>query len=258
MMKIKRTAGALVAGVAAISLGVVPFAAAAPGDLSEAEAAELAFMREEERVARDLYQAFFDMYDGARPFSRIVNAEQQHYDQVGNLLVTYGIADPSAGLSAGTYSNQALQELYNTWYAAGSASLEAAYQVGVDLETRDIADLEDAIAATGTDAVKVVFERLQAGSENHLTAFTNAVNGQIGTGIKAGNPQGNGQRAGMAGQGMGRGGQGQQGAGLGTGAPQGQQAGRQGTGSQNGTQQGPRDGSGPLGDGSGICPVTQG
>ena len=100
MKQTKRMVGWLVAGTAALSLGLVPLAAADPGTLSENESAELSFMREEERLARDLYQAFADKYDGARPFSMIVKAEQKHHDAVGTLMTRYDVADSSAGLPA--------------------------------------------------------------------------------------------------------------------------------------------------------------
>ena len=77
MKQTKRMVGWLVAGTAALSLGLVPLAAADPGTLSENESAELSFMREEERLARDLYQAFADKYDGARPFSMIVSTADE-------------------------------------------------------------------------------------------------------------------------------------------------------------------------------------
>ena len=249
MKQTKRMVGWLVAGTAALSLGLVPLAAADPGTLSENESAELSFMREEERLARDLYQAFADKYDGARPFSMIVKAEQKRHDAVGTLMTRYDVADSSAGLPAGDYAFDALDELYQTWYAQGSASIESAYQVGVDLETRDIADLKEAIAAATQDDVKATLERLLSGSENHLAAFEKAVDGQVGTGTQAG------QQAGRGGKGMAGGGQqAQQGPmdGTGTGTPQGQQAGR-GAGTQ--AQQGPMDGTGPMA-GTEDCPAV--
>ena len=245
MKKIKRMAGWLVAGTAALSLGLVPLAAADPGTLSEAESAELSFMREEERLARDLYQAFSDQYDGARPFSMIVKAEQKHHDTMGSLLTQYGVTDSSAGLPAGDYAFDALDELYNTWYAQGSASIEAAYQVGVDLETRDIADLKEALAAATQDDVKAALERLLSGSENHLAAFERAVDGQV-SGAQAG------QRAGRGGRGAAAGGQQAQGPMDGTGT---QQAGRAGRSANAQAQQGPMDGTGPLA-GTADCPAV--
>ena len=164
-------------------------------------------------------------------------------------MTRYDVADSSAGLPAGDYAFDALDELYQTWYAQGSASIESAYQVGVDLETRDIADLKEAIAAATQDDVKATLERLLSGSENHLAAFEKAVDGQVGTGTQAG------QQAGRGGKGMAGGGQhAQQGPmnGTGTGTQQGQQAGRR-AGTQ--AQQGPMDGTGPMA-GTEDCPAV--
>ena len=96
-------------------------------------------------MAHDLYQLFSDRYDGARPFSMIVRSETQHTAAVRNLLATYGIADPTTTLPAGTYATPAIQALYDQLKAAGLVSVDAAERVGVDLETRDIADLKAAL-----------------------------------------------------------------------------------------------------------------
>ena len=104
-----RISALAVAGIAAFSLTALPMAFADDGELSDAEIAGLIFSREEERLARDLYQAFSDQYDGARPFSKIVASEQRHFDAVGRLLTQYGIDDPAAGATAGSFSDATLQ-----------------------------------------------------------------------------------------------------------------------------------------------------
>ena len=82
-----------------------------------------------------------------------------------------------------------------------------ALKVGIDLETRDIADLRAQIAETTEADAKRVFGNLLNGSENHLKAFTNASEGrQGGSGGGSGNGQQNGQGNGpRAGQGAGQG-----------------------------------------------------
>lgn len=215
-----------VTSVAAGVSGVGQLAAADP-----ALAARLTFSREEERLARDLYQHFSDRYAGARPFSMIVRSEQQHFDAVGRLLSSYAVPDPAAGRAPGDYADPQLTQLWKQWTSQGSASLQAAYQVGVELEQRDIADLDKAIAATTQADVKQVLGHLVAGSRNHLRAFTAAASGQtvgscdgtgIGNGPGAGNGPGTGHGPGMGnGPGTGRGPAGmgnRQGAGNGTGA----------------------------------------
>jgi hypothetical protein len=185
---------AAAAPVGAGPVGAAPVIAAADPAL----AAQLAFAREEERLARELYQLFSDSYGGARPFSMIVRSEQRHVDAIGRLLVSYGIADPSAGRPAGSYADPQLQLLYDTWKAQGSSSELAAAQVGVELEKRDIADLEKAISQVTLADVKAVLERLLAGSRNHLAAYTAAATGQP-TGSADGVCDGTGAGPGRAG-----------------------------------------------------------
>ncbi|MEZ5092080.1 DUF2202 domain-containing protein [Nocardioides sp.] len=184
----------------------------------------LAFNRDEERMARDLYTLFADTY-GTGPFERIADSEQQHFDAVGSLLDSYGIDDPAVGLEAGEYADPAVQQLYDDWKAQGLESLDAALQVGVELEERDIADLEDTLDRVDQADVQAVLSRLLAASQMHLRAFTAWVDGDT-TGL-GGNGRGSGQ-------GMG------QGMGQGTGRGMGQGMGRGSAG----------------GDGTGDCPMS--
>jgi hypothetical protein len=147
---------------------------------TDAELAKsLQFMREEERMARDLYKAFADLYDDAVPFSRITVSEDRHYDAVGTLLDRFDVADPSTGKAAGTYADATIQKLYTDWLAQGKKSVDAAYDVGVALETRDIADLKAAINDTSDAYVKQVYTNLLGASEQHLRAYQAAADGKV-------------------------------------------------------------------------------
>ena len=201
----------LVAGQAfAAAPGAMTTTATTAATATDSEvAAALAFSREEERMARDLYAALAAQYDGARPFSTITRSEQRHFDAIGTLLDQYDVADPSAGKTAGTYAIPAVQALYDGWLKDGKASLDAAYQVGVELEKRDIADLEKTIADDLPADVDAVLGRLLNGSRNHLAAYERAVDGDLGTGTPGTNRNGprmmNGRDGAGAGMGNGRG-----------------------------------------------------
>ena len=231
-------AALILAGGAAVSAGaatgVAPTSVVATATATDPALAKgLAFTREEEKMARDLYQALADHSDGALPFSMIVNSEQRHFD--GRMLERYSVTDPAAGKQAGSYADPTIQKLYDGWLAEGKTSLAAAYGVGVELEKRDIADLEKAIAATSAADVKQLYTNLQRASEHHLAAFEAAVDGRtMGTGM------GTGMGAGM---GTGMNGQGQMGRGNGNGNGNGQ--GRMGSGLERGP------GAGNAGD----CPL---
>ncbi|MFN8098723.1 MAG: DUF2202 domain-containing protein [Dermatophilaceae bacterium] len=191
--------------------GAIAWAASAPSGThiegagvtaSSASADLLRFSREEERLARDLYAALAAAHDGARPMSMITRSEQQHYSAVGALLATYHVPDPSNGLGAGTYAFPELQRLYDDWLARGRTTLAAAYQVGVELEQRDIADLERALGTSTPTDVKTVLTNLLGGSRRHLAAYQRAASG-----VTAGGPG----RQVAGDQGMRRGGQGRPG-----------------------------------------------
>ena len=208
---------------------------AAPGALDPALAARLAALVDEERMAHDLYQLFSDSYGQARPFSMIVRSETQHVAAMRSLLAAYGMSDPTTSLGAGSYATPAIQALYDQWKTAGLASVSAAEQVGVDLETRDIADLEAVLATTVPADVRATLERLVAASKNHLRAFTTAVGTSGDAGMPCGEdcPAADSQRGPGNGMGNGMG----NGTGNGTGNGMGNRTG--GAGAGNGCSSGP-------------------
>jgi len=149
---------------------VAPVAPAAA--LSTQEKAALQYMREEELVAHDLYTAFAAKFGSVPAFARIAASETQHASAVKVLLDRYGVADPAVKHVAGTFSDPALQALYDRLLAKGSVSLSAAADVGVLVEKQDIADLQARLRIVKASDVKTVFNALLAGSQNHLRAFT--------------------------------------------------------------------------------------
>jgi len=145
--------------------------------LTDAEIAGLLFMREEEKLAGDVYRALNDQW-GGNVFINIAESENMHTESVLALLDAYGIADP-AKTEAGQFSNRDLQALYDQLTAQGSQSLQDAYLVGGAIEEIDILDLETHIAETDRDDIIQVYENLLRGSENHLRAFVRVFENQI-------------------------------------------------------------------------------
>lgn len=138
--------------------------------ITDAEAAGLLFMREEEKLARDVYLTFADMW-GSRIFSNIQGAEQMHMDSMLGLIETYGLTDPVGDNEIGVFVDPELQQMYDELVAAGSVSVEAALEVGGLIEEVDIEDLAIYIEATNAADIITAYEHLLSGSENHLRAF---------------------------------------------------------------------------------------
>lgn len=87
-------------------------------ELSEDEIAGLLFMREEEKLAHDVYQAMYALW-GMPIFANIAESELTHTEAVKGLLNGYGIADPAESLPAGVFSDANLQALYDQLIAQG-------------------------------------------------------------------------------------------------------------------------------------------
>lgn len=177
----------------------VQLAAIPATDLSAEESAALLYMREEEKLARDVYNQLYTLW-GQPVFQNIAASEQTHTDEIKLLLDRYVLADPA--LDPGQFTDANLQALYDQLIAQGSVSLEEAMKVGVLIEETDIADLQARLAQTDNADIQLVYNNLMNASYNHLAAFNGTAggNGQQG-GNGNGNGGGNGQ-AGGAGQGQ--------------------------------------------------------
>ena len=141
-----------------------------PSDLSTTEASALVFMREEEKLARDVYQLLYTQW-GQKVFSNIAASEQRHMDAVALLLTRYNLPDPAAATGTGVFQDPHVQELFNALMAQGQTSLIAALTVGATIEDLDIQDLQTRIAATDNADIALVFNELMKGSRNHMRAF---------------------------------------------------------------------------------------
>ena len=139
-------------------------------ELDDAEAATLLFMREEERLARDVYVEMGIVWQ-ALLFDNIAQSEQTHMDSVKSAMDRYALPDPSDTTQSGVYADPALQSLYDELMARGESSYMDALHVGALIEEVDIADLEAAITETDNTDLQTLYSNLQRGSRNHLRAF---------------------------------------------------------------------------------------
>ncbi|MEA2009705.1 MAG: DUF2202 domain-containing protein [Actinomycetota bacterium] len=138
--------------------------------LTDIEVEGIMFMREEEKLAYDVYVTFADMY-GQPIFSNIAAAETQHMAAVLGLIEAYELDDPVDDSPVGVFANQDLQSLYDELIAQGSVDLAAALEVGAVIEEVDIVDLQDYLDVTSNPDIIQVYENLLRGSENHLRSF---------------------------------------------------------------------------------------
>ena len=153
------------------------------GTLSAVEENGLILMREEEKLARDVYNALYETWN-LPIFRNIAESEQQHTEAVKLLLEAYDIEDPAADDVPGRYDDPELQKLYDDLTARGRKSLSDALTIGATIEDLDIYDLQRLLEEANNEEVKVLYQNLMKGSRNHMRSFIGQLERE-GTSYKA-------------------------------------------------------------------------
>lgn len=148
-------------------IGQLPYETPSP-----AERSTLLFMIEEEKLARDVYDLFYETW--RKPiFDNIAASEENHMYALRVLLNKYAITDPSLDYDAGHFQNQELRELYLNLTTKGQRSYEKALEMGAMIEEMGIADLILAQQETDKQDINLLYDHLQSASANHLRIFYN-------------------------------------------------------------------------------------
>jgi hypothetical protein len=143
-----------------------PESTASTGDL----ASDLYALREEEKLARDVYRTSSARW-GLAAFLRIAESEQRHFDHVGALLGPRDLVDPVRDDAVGAFVAPRFSSLFLELSERSARSELDALLVGALIEELDIADLDGMLARTSDGEVRQVYELLRCGSRNHLRAF---------------------------------------------------------------------------------------
>ena len=163
-------------------------------------------MREEEKLARDVYLTFADMYPDQNVFSNIATkSEQTHTDTMRDKLEQFGLPDPnpntnalpfSIGIFKGSEWGSYFTKNYYELTTKGSNSELDALYVGAfieELDMHDIADCPQVMVDSGyrdpcglnyTDERGLInaYRSLIDGSENHLRDYVGQIEAIIGYG----------------------------------------------------------------------------
>ena len=180
--------------------------AAEVSGLDATEASHLTFMREEEKLARDVYLTLAELYPGQQVFSRIATrAEQTHTDTMRDKLDQFNLPDPnpdtnnlpdSLGVFTGEEWGWYFKEKFDLLTAQGKESEIAALYVGALIEELDMHDIAVCpqvmidrgfsspcgLEYTDERALQTAYSALISGSESHLRAYVGQIEAVIGVG----------------------------------------------------------------------------
>ena len=143
---------------------------AAPLKLTASEISHLQFIREEEKLARDIYLLLAEQWE-LRIFAKIAESEQRHTDAVRLVLEKYGATDPAKATLPGIFADKNLQDLYRLLLVEGGKSSLEALKVGALTEEKDISDINLAVKETNKQDLLELYAYLKDGSSTHLRGF---------------------------------------------------------------------------------------
>lgn len=177
-----------------------------PATLDNIEASHLTFMREEEKLARDVYLTLAEQYPGQLVFSRIATlSEQTHTDTMRDKLVQFNLPDPnpdtnnlptSMGIFTGAEWGWYFTEKFEALTKKGMESELAALYVGAFIEELDMKDIAVCpqvmidhgypspcgLGYTDESALQTAYSSLISGSESHLRSYVGQIEAVIGVG----------------------------------------------------------------------------
>ncbi len=113
------------------------------------------------------YKAIVVKFGEVSPFVQLIYAETRHIE---SLVRIYDAFDFAVLADNGSAS------------AVVPSSLEAAYQVGIEAETANIALYETYLKTKLPESVDRIFSNLQNASDRHLDIFTDYANGEVDAG----------------------------------------------------------------------------
>ena len=150
----------------------------------------ISHMGNEERLAYDVYNLFYEKYNTKQFINIANNGEYLHITAVQALVQKYKLNDdvnftnvenplgymntPIENMNAGTYDIPEIQDLYNDLITEGDTNVTEALKVGCKIEVIDVDDLDTYIKLANSQNasdIVTIFKFLRKGSYNHYWAF---------------------------------------------------------------------------------------
>jgi hypothetical protein len=140
------------------------------GQLSESEVEAILYLREAEKLARDVLLALDEHWEN-EALRRMAQSEDTHTAAINVLIDRYNLWDPTSVTWEGYYNNEELLALHRLLVRQGGGSAVDALAVGAQIQEISILDMREYRAETDDEDVQMVYENLLRASRNHLRVF---------------------------------------------------------------------------------------
>lgn len=140
--------------------------------LTESEAEGIKLIIEENKLARDLYIEFYEMWE-YDTFNKVSISDALYMDKTKVALERFKINDPVENDDKGVYESLYITKLYRDLLKKGKSDPFEAMRIGTTLEEMHIKDLNDLLENTSNDDLIELYTELKLGAISHIRAFYN-------------------------------------------------------------------------------------
>lgn len=110
--------------------------------LTEGEIDGIKYVRESEKLSRDIYSIFFNTWE-IEIFNILYKTEITHSNAMKNTIEKYNLDDPSEDDSIGVFTSPYFQRLYDDFLEKGKTSFYEAMYIAATIEEMAIYDFKD-------------------------------------------------------------------------------------------------------------------
>jgi hypothetical protein len=143
-------------------------------NLSHQDVSWLIWMREEEKLSRDVYTNLWKKWE-TKIFLDVAAVEQIHMDSIKLILEKYWIDDPVKDDSIWIFSSFAIKKLYDDFIFQWNKSLLDAFILAADAESLDILYISDLVKQTQNQDIISLYNTLIIWSRNHLRNYVKEI-----------------------------------------------------------------------------------
>lgn len=139
--------------------------------LTECEIEGIVLVREERKLASDLFSELYDTWD-FEIFKLISQSEQTYMDEIKELIDKFNIEDPVKDNSRGIFTSPYIKKLYSNLVEKGNKSAYESVRIAATLEDLSIKDLNDLLELSTKKEIITLYNSLRMASIGYIRAIS--------------------------------------------------------------------------------------
>ena len=140
-------------------------------ELTQDQIDDLEDLYEEEKLRKDVYSTFDDIWD-SDILEELEKSAEDSMDEIEDIFDEYDLDLPVLSDEAGVFEDEELEDIYDSIIEDGENSLEDALDSSLDLENGDVDSLEDLLKGDDVpDDIEELYSDLLKDSKDSIKIF---------------------------------------------------------------------------------------